>query len=149
MSVDYPFSEWHELPICYVGRGATVLSRRVFEDQAAGGAGRPSIVEANLSNPPGRNGYLLFCSFDLRDYPLDPPGMTVANNLRERFVRGLTPWNLASVGGGPILPSYQVQLYVESEYPLTRAEQEQALAFFRHVCPMIRRIGPGVEKGKS
>jgi hypothetical protein len=119
----------------------------------AGEAGRPAVVEANFAHPPGRNGYLLFGLFDQRDNPLVPPAGRMADVVRGRIGPWLQPWSL---GGGrdgwsgkSISPSYQVQLYVESEYPLTRAEQEQALGFFRHVCPIIRRLGPGAERGGS
>ncbi len=151
LSVDYPFGEWHELPECYTSRGSKMLGRRVLviQDRAAGEAGGLPVVEASLANPPGRNGYLLFGNFDQRNTPLEPPGNTIAHIARRRMVPGLAPWNLTGRIGGSILPSYQVQLYVESEYPLTRAEQEQALDFFRYACPIIRRLGNGAERGKS
>ena len=133
--------------------GSALLGRRVVrdEDPAAGRfrAAMP-IVEANLANPPGRNGYLLFGLFNQRN---QAPGASRDDNLRGRPREASPPGSSrgtsTAVRGGSVLPSYQVQLYVESEYPLTPAEQDQALAFFRHVSPIIRRLGPGAEGGKS
>jgi len=148
VSVDFPFNGWHELPNCYLGQGWALVERKSDPDEAAGEGGRLPVVVAKLAKEPGRHGYLLFCLFDERGNSVEPVGQDYGGLLRHRFAFWLNLWDGRGKRGGAspgsvLLWSYQVQLFIESEYPLTAAEQDEARAFFRELLPAIRRQGPG------
>jgi hypothetical protein len=148
VSVDFPFDGWHELPNCYLGKGWALVERKSDPDEAAGEGGRLPVVVAKLAKGPGRHGYLLFCLFDERGNPVEPVGQDYGGLLRHRLAFWLNLWDGRGKRGGAspgsvLLWSYQVQLFIESEYPLTAAEQDEARAFFRELLPAIRRQGPG------
>jgi len=148
VSVDFPFDGWHELPNCYLGQGWALVERKSDPDEAAGEGGRQPVMVAKLAKEPGRHGYLLFCLFDERGNSVEPVGQDYGGLLRHRFAFWLNLWDGRGKRGGAspgsvLLWSYQVQLFIESEYLLTAAEQDEARAFFRELLPAIRRQGPG------
>ena len=146
VSIDYPMKGWHELTECYKKKGWALVDRAAFPGPFRARAARGTIVEARFAHSPGRYGFLDFCLFDRGGQPLDTG--QIVGYLRRCFAFWRQPW----VGEGAIwrealLESYQVQVFVESESPLTAAEQAEARAFFEQVRAKIRTFngrGPGV-----
>ena len=135
VSLDYPFADWHELTGCYEAQGWGLTERRVHPADA--GEESESWVEVTLSKPLDRHGYLLFALFDGQGRPVDPP----RGGLAERV-----GWRLgASRAGG--VPSYQVQLFVDSYTPLTPSEQAEARSFFDQVRGSLRKQCTGSQEG--
>ena len=154
MSVDFPFSGWHELPNCYRGQGWTVVERKLDQDETAGEGRRPPVVVASLAKEPGRHGYLLFGLFDERGNPVEPASQDYSGLLRRRFDFWLNLWDGTGKRSGASPASvlswnYQVQLFVESEYPLTAAERDEARAFFGELPPAIQRQASGGRGGSE
>jgi exosortase len=142
VSVDFPFDGWHELPNCYLGQGWALVERKSDPDEAAGEGGRLPVEVAKLAKEPGRHGYLLFCLFDEPGNPVEPVGQD-DSLLHHRLAFWRKLWDGREKRGGPspgsvLLWSYQVQLFIESDYPLTATEQNEARAFFRGLLPAIR-----------
>jgi hypothetical protein len=151
VSVDFPFQEWHELTVCYRGQGWRLRERQRegARDLAApdGAGGRPPIVVANLTKGPGRHGYLLFCSLDELGNALEPDGLGIGGRLRNGLGSWLNlgddhPKHREARPGSALFWSYQVQLFIESDYPLIATERDEARAFFDEVLATIRRQVP-------
>jgi exosortase len=129
--VDFGFRGWHFLTSCYEGIGWQM------ERQEVQTGGPAAMVQADFRKPAGPCGYLLFRVYDLRGNPLLPivadeptlsPNREWLDRLavwREEVRRSLTE---------RFLLSGQVQVFVESERPLTPAEQEQVRLFYEAVC---------------
>jgi exosortase len=149
VSVDFPFQGWHDLPICYRGQGWAVVERERDLDSAAtrGEGGQHAIEVAKLEKQPGRYGYLLFCLFDESGNPVEPFGNDLGSLFRQRLAFWQNLWEGNGMRGGAcpgsvLLWTYQVQLFIESEYLLTAGEQGEARSFFRELLSAIRRQGP-------
>lgn len=120
VSVDYPFKGWHELTSCYEAQGWEAKERVVHRDETDG-SGRGPVVEATLEKPPAQHGFLLFCLYDLNGGSPEP-------------------FESQPVQGGVKVPSFQVQLFIDSEYPLTPDEQSQAREFFQVIRRDVRKM---------
>jgi exosortase len=126
VSVDYSFQGWHNLRICYRKTGWTLT------DPEAPAQPPGEFVETAWSQPPRRQGWLVFCLIDDQGRRIVEAPTSVQLTLLERlmFWRDTTRQILRD----RFLPpptSYQLQLFVESERPLTDEEREQARDFFR------------------
>jgi hypothetical protein len=124
VSVDYPFSAWHELPHCYVAQGWTIADRRVTRPKGTGtgpGTG-PATVETALAGAPGQYGYLLFRLLDPRGEPQEPPST--------RGSQGTGPSGTALV---------QVQVLAETSHVLSEAELAPLRALLDEAARQVRR----------
>jgi hypothetical protein len=135
VSVDYPFQGWHELTNCYRGNGWTLIARRVVADRS--GASRWPRVEADLGQPAGERGWLMFGLFDRRGEPVAPEGTHIRGwpSLRQKLERSpLGSWLLGWRVAGETDTTYQVQVFVSGLVDLTpdqRAEVQQIFAAVR------------------
>jgi exosortase len=127
VSVDYPFSGWHELSQCYYGQGWELdeLTNLTGEEPE-----QPAYYcEQKMKKAGLRWGYLLFCQLDSTGKALTPPkrGFITGNLSRNE---SLLTWLIARNNPEravvqPVGSVYQFQLFVESFQPLTVAEQEK------------------------
>jgi exosortase len=132
VSLDGPFQGWHEMTRCYVGQGWIARERLVQPGTSGAGA----IAMARLERPLGREADLLFSNFDARGRVLEPDNFGGRLGLRDELQDF---WRRQSRQR-----TYQVQLFVEGEVPLTSAERSEALAFFERVrAPLVQRVGRG------
>ena len=137
VSVDYPFRGWHELSLCYQGVGWTLTRRRVGRSEGGWS------VEATYAGPDGRRGSLWFGLDDRDGTPLEvfPSGGYLAY-VRNRLAvfdapAGEVVRRLAA--GYEAMPrAYQVQVFVESDRPLSPEQTAGARAFFEEVRRRVR-----------
>lgn len=142
--VDYPFRGWHELTVCYQLEGWKLEQESIHEEKPSAGTGHGPMTEAKFTQGQGRHGYLLFCMFNETGGSLErpqlrniPPTDSVASRLKER---------LKFLGGDLrfLFWGVQVQLFLESDAPLSPAEEAEARSFFDHARQLIRqRISGG------
>jgi exosortase len=138
-SVDDPYLGWHEAADCYRVRGWVVDSRRI---EPADGADR---VVVRMTRPLEGTGLLIFAYDDARGAPVNPPsGAGWRSVLGERITQGW--WRLQggrrSVGlgsSGGLVPTYLVQVLVQSDRPLSIVDEQRALAFFDQARTAVRR----------
>ena len=137
VSLDYHFIDWHELTICYKGRGWAMLDRRFEPAPAASGEKSSkmaegtggSVVVAEFSNVEGRHGYLIFGLYDRKGRPLDPPESKGTRKLlRER----LESWVRTGDAGGRDgeLLCFQLQVFMEGEGLPSRSDVAVARELF-------------------
>ena len=140
--VDFGFRGWHFLTECYERIG-WILQRQ--EVQKGGPA---AIIQAEFRKPEGRFGYLLYRLYDVRGNPLTPI------DAAEATLRPNGEWlGRLAVWRGEVRRSLaerfslsgQVQVFVESERPLTLVEQEQVRSFYEAVC---RRVVDATSAGR-
>jgi hypothetical protein len=126
VSLDYPFDGWHALNRCYVAQGWALEGMEYHWEDANAGSG--CYAEMLLSKPAARWVYVLFGVYDGQGRPQEPElEMGWRDYLHSRLVKRHAAY----------VPTYQVQLAVESSPPLTPGERNQALAFFRHVRDVL------------
>jgi exosortase len=148
VSIDYPFSEWHELTRCYRGQGWEFADElRPVLPQSDGGA---AAVEVLFRRRPDRHAYLCFGLFDEQGTCLTPPDHNSGPAPDEGFWNGLAQRarNAAVrarrlAGGAPPSPAgpvcFQVQVFIEGYAPLREAEQEHARKLFEAAREAIRQ----------
>lgn len=141
VSLDFVFNGWHELTGCYSTTG-WVLERRT-PPTAEEKESRP-FVDAQLRKPLDTFGYLVFSLLDEQDRPLHPhEGKALQGQVSDRLaaLRGLRRLRGETASEALSLPTYQVQVLVESHAPLLPEEQLEVQVFFRHVLALLRRPG--------
>ncbi|MFO0911100.1 MAG: exosortase U [Isosphaeraceae bacterium] len=134
VSLDYQFVDWHELAVCYGSQGWTVAERRI-EPLPEGGP--RSIVVLDMVSPQGWYGYLVYGLYRSDGRPVTPPE---GNSYLQGIVGRISGWfrpNSRETQAVASL-SYQVQVFVESEAPLTPSDRETMIAFHQAVRETIR-----------
>ncbi len=141
VSLDYPFTDWHELSYCYGGHGWKLHSRRSSESAGwtTAGSGIP-FVELILNKPTGEYGYVLFTLMDDRGDAIPPPDRSLSSTLQGRVLEG----PLARVFGRESklrlnAKTYQVQVFASSERELSESEREQVRSQFLSFADIIRK----------
>src|SRR5262249_46720478 len=128
LSLDYPFPAWHDLTRCYTGLGWQIGGEAVHPAGAPESGPGGGYVELALTRPGYRAGSLLFCQFNPDGVPLEPRrgGAHLSVHRHESALRrwlGQLDGAGAAPRADPRGPVYQLQLFVESYAPLSRAEQ--------------------------
>lgn len=128
LSLDYPFSGWHPLPVCYLSHGWSVDARREHAGEG------PARMSALLSKPEQRRyAHLVFAVFDEHLQPLEPQ-LGEVQELGDRIHQRLRRWSTLLSGQRvpvEVTPTtYQLQLFVESYTPLDEPQRQQLDAMF-------------------
>jgi len=140
-SVDDPYLGWHDVSECYQGLGWVIDSRWVVP-APADAAGR---VVMRLTRSLEGTGLLVFAYDNARGAPIRPPSRAGWRAvLGERITQGW--WRLQggprSLGlgstDGPV-PTYLVQVLVQSDRPLSAVDEQRALVFFDQARAAVRR----------
>ena len=123
VSLDYPFAGFHDLWECYAGHGWTREKHFVHNDPKA--TESPSFwIEMKLKKPGLHAGYVAFCELDPSGGALEQEGRLGATF--KRYERKLASWMPGSPSDarnrGPRGPVYQIQLFIESDAPLSSEE---------------------------
>ncbi len=110
ISLDYPFSGWHELTGCYRGNGWVMEKREILASEFA-----PDwhVVVGRFRLPTGLNGLLMFSMFDEDGQPVQ----TVVDDVRrmnfiQRSVAALQ--KRLNKEYGPLPQTYQVQVFIDT-----------------------------------
>jgi len=144
VSACYPFLGWHEVTDCYRGQGWILQGRTVEaggEDQAG------PRVAATMVKPLECYGLLVFAFDNEQGEPLSPPSYCGWRaGLRERLSFGY----MRLLGGQPsgrsrggTVPGYQIQVFWDSEDPLTPADERHVREMFEQARAAFRRAVSG------
>ena len=123
ISVDYPFSGWHDLSACYVGAGWRVDRRERWPAKPASAAGLEPYIEVELKKPADERGLLLFCNVH------KPTGDVLDDDSTlswRRIIRRVNR-NRFSRGTGEIL---QIQAFIVSLDVWSSSERESVHRLF-------------------
>jgi exosortase len=137
VSLDYPFTGWHDLAGCYQGVGWHLIQSEVGGGE---GDGPPALVRAWFDKPRGRQAYLWFGMGDGGGRALTPADPSPEGVLRGRFggrLGALLPGPADAAADAPHSPYYQVQLFLPCPRPLTADERQQAEALFQDVRRLL------------
>jgi hypothetical protein len=142
LSVDYPFTGWHELCLCYQGQGWDLLDRTAHPAGEEAGAG--DFAEVKLQKPLDRFGYLYYGLVDQQGELVPPPEQmwmqTVAVRMKP-YQNILHRLGLSTAPGGVQTnrSACQVQLFVESFQALGPPELAQTKNLFLQARAGVRK----------
>jgi exosortase len=139
VSIDYPFTGWHELTVCYRGSGWQLKNRQSFRGQDGSDADGP-YVEASLTRPTGEHGWLLFGLFDQTGKPLAPVGAPEDHwpSFLEKLARSpLAYWLLDLRHERVTETTYQLQLFASGTVDLTSEQKDEVRRFFQSVRSQV------------
>jgi exosortase len=139
ISIDYPFTGWHELTVCYRGSGWVLKDRQSFRDEDGIAANGP-YVEASFTRPTGEHGWLLFGLFDQTGKPLAPVGAPEDHwpSFMEKLARSpLACWLLDLRHERVTETTYQLQLFTSGTVDLTSEQKDEVRQFFQSVRSQV------------
>ena len=128
VSLDYPFSGWHDVVYCYKTQGWVPVG----PNQTGAGGFQ---TKTHLAAAGGLRGYLWFGAFDAQGR--DQPVKTLGIRFRDR----LANWALLPQRNDSKriqLPVYQVQLLVECYRQLSADEERQTEELFLDACRRLK-----------
>lgn len=148
VSLDYAFSGWHNLMACYTGTGWNVEKSEGVVIPSAQCTGNTHLVEVELSQPDGRFGYLVYGLFDAAGQDLTPAGSEAPASTwlfyraKGAIERGLARGPLGvwtGRGAGQLSSvSYQFQVFVSADSPLTKAQCGEVRRMFVELREQLR-----------
>ena len=124
LSADYPFGWGHNLSVCYVGNGWSIMDR-LERRPAAGPRPQPELyVEVDMLGPGGEHGLLLYSLVDPAGHVVDVP-----QHLTWQRISGKAAY---SPLWSRVLPAqtFQVQAFVSSRDPLSDAQRLAVHEFY-------------------
>lgn len=131
IAIDYPFPNWHDLTVCYRGRGWEV--RR--EETIKGPIGNFKVID--LTHPELGDARLYYTATDAAGRQPDLPVESFGGSFMERFSISLAP---------PRSDFFQVQLLLRGGAPgIPPATDQSARALFEEIVRSARRHLPGAE----
>lgn len=146
VSLDYTFTGWHDLTVCYRNNGWNIDNRRT-EGTKDGESIKDPYIRLDMSKRhTGQKGLVFFSLFEENGTRLDPPSRQ-AKLLSERFDVIMNKIYGRSLTG-MTAPTYQVQVNIVSFADFT--EQDKALAeqFFREIEGQIKVLVEKYRKEK-
>ena len=135
-SLDQPFPGWHELALCYTGRGWTLNSRSKLSIPREIDASRSwDAVEVTMSKG-DKSGYLIFGFFDAAGEPVEAPAEwdtfeaflnrvknRLSNRARQAFLQR---------------EAYQTQLFIVSDTLVSEEEKSRLRAQYSRLREQLR-----------
>jgi exosortase len=121
VALDYPFSGYHDVTICYTGNGWEIYAKRT-RPAAENPDGIPG-VEAKMQRAMGSRASLWFSTFDQQGKWLD--GSFVGRSFSERFREQTSS------------TTYRVQTLITSYLPLSNEAEESAASLFREARKLL------------
>jgi exosortase len=125
VALDYPFAGYHDVTVCYTGRGWKLLERHSAE--AKDSRGSIPCAEVQMMDELGLRGALWFSTVDER-------GQWVEMPVSQRAF--LDRWKIS---GRAEPTTYRVQVLVTTYASLSAAEQEQVRQFFEEIRVLVWR----------
>jgi exosortase len=147
VAIDYPFAKFHMLDECYVNQGWALARHTDYHGDEA--ERTPAVwVELSLQKAALRTGSVFYCESNHSGTFLEPDPGPVRGAL-QRYERALTAWRqrLAHPDEAGRLeergPTYQFQVFIEGNRPLTAEEQQAVrLLFFEAVHALRKELYP-------
>lgn len=135
-SCDYPFTDWHELSVCYRGNGWKIDSGQWGRRIHVPSDSNWPVVSVDLRQPTGAQAFLIFSFFDAYGRPVRPP---VIDALTAGFLGRLkllfnSRWNKPY---GPESTTYQVQAFFQLSEPISEAEKEKLISAYADMRGMV------------
>lgn len=132
-SLDYAWTLFHDLQVCYDSTGWTVAQRNELLFPIEGMPVPDHIIEIQMTKPLGRFGYLLFTEVEGDGFAAEIPAKDFG--IRNRLKRlSLKPPRKLLV--------YQTQLFTESFAPPTEDQKKDMMALYRHCRDKIAQAAP-------
>lgn len=127
-SCDYPFSDWHELSVCYRGNGWKIVGGGRVVHRLEGQEDWP-VVSVEFANESGGHALLLFSLFDEGGRPVLPPEDDVLNmNYVTRF-RSMVQRRFGK-SYGPKPSTFQVQAFIPLKEAITGQEKAELVSAY-------------------
>jgi len=151
-SLDFPFTGWHRLYVCYENTGWEVTGYDLM-DADPGDQGWPW-VEMKLKNKYGQHGRVLFCFLDELGQHYIPQSDEVRHRLRDNSIqeraRQTLPGLLKEVAKARLPNTYQFQVVLFADQPLSESTVQRMHQGFlemrghakNEVEKMLRKKGP-------
>jgi exosortase len=136
VSVDYPFRGWHELTECYENASWLLEDRSELPPRKQGEGRSVAAGQAVFSRPEGELGFLLFTLLDERG---DPLGRTGEVESPDTFGSRLQGKIIHPPFRSLLVPTFQVQLFTESNSVLSETEAAEARAFFDEIVQLVQQ----------
>ncbi len=143
VSLDYPFTGWHDLTNCYIGQGWNIDSLN-SSTMGPRDDGQPMhVTEAILSKPAESNQLLLFTGFDATGVHLSNPAMEnrwrrLAGDLTRRITRPMANGPTALSSEWRTTTQFQLLTEIDGTTP-TAEELESARTLFVALCQQIKQ----------
>jgi exosortase len=133
ISLDYAWTTWHDLQVCYVATGWTINERIERTFPIPGREIPDHMIELRMTKVPNRHGYQMFTVYDADGLALEMPDESLAKRLRRiSFLKVREKKPLV----------YQVQLMTETNSELSEAQRERCKELFNHCRQLISRRAP-------
>lgn len=135
-SCDYPFTDWHELSVCYRGNGWKIDSGQWGRKIHIPSDSNWPLATVDLVQPTGSRAFLIFSFFDASGRPVRPPMIDASqagflSRLKLLFNRR---WNK---NYGPRSTTYQVQAFFQLSEPLAEAEKQKLIRAYNDMRGMV------------
>jgi hypothetical protein len=135
-SCDYPFTDWHELSVCYRGNGWKIDSGQWGRKIHAPSDSNWPLATVDLVQPTGARAFLIFSFFDANGLPVRPPMIdaSTAGFLSRLKLLFNSRWNKTY---GPKSTTYQVQAFFQLSEPLAEAEKQKLISAYTDMRGMV------------
>ena len=130
ISCDYAFRGWHNLEVCYQGRGWVIERRSIITNEADSTADW-SAVEVSFTKPTGEHSFLIYSLFDAGAAAVAPPGSSISASVFDRVFRRSS---LQSTNARTI----QAQIFVETAGPVSGEDREELLKQHQTTRELLR-----------
>lgn len=138
LSIDGPFSEWHNLETCYKGLGYE-LESYTDHDLGTRGLSGGGYTEMALTGGRGRVGHVLFMAYSDQGQPVSPPvaRSRALTRLMRIWEQGTAETGASDEDSAYVGRVYQVQVFMESNDAFTKAEIEDLHGLYHEMRERI------------
>jgi hypothetical protein len=134
-AIDYPFTGWHELTVCYQANGWTIRKRQ-GRQESLDGVHRIPLVEVRLDREPVEaDGLLYFALVDEQGNWLTDPDLLSNEGLREHLSARL--WGPLALARKSNV--YQIQVFLGNPEALSPADERATLQLFLEFQQVMRQ----------
>lgn len=131
ISLDYAWTAFHDLQVCYDGTGWTILNRNNVPGPDPAPGVPDHVIEISMSKPLGHEGYLLFTEYEADGLPTALPD----NSIRKRLTQfGFRPKRKLLV--------YQVQIFTVAFTPPSEEKKKEFRQLYDACRERIAQIAP-------
>jgi hypothetical protein len=118
LSVAYPYTEWHDLTLCYRGTGWQVANRMIVTPKSTSGDPNSAYVVVELTQPSGDHALVLFGHVDYLGRMVRPPE-DIIGTITSRITNGFVRSSL-----------FNIQAMVTSPHRLTPPQRKEVHDLF-------------------